>query len=288
MSSGYAGIGSEAVLQGVIFENQLQSCTGTIYVNMIDCSFENNMNVFVVGDSKGKTIFTMIESATCDKAGRKASIESYKGGSKTLTSFESLTTVDEQYSIDNPALGHSADLDNVLDLVYENGFINNGTYVCSCERCGAQNVKEVNPSAEALIQFTGISTEQNGYGICVGYTLNKEAIRNYESYGKTFEYGVVAYVPIEGETSLELINNDLEAIDYTISAHLSNETSGFEFKIKGFTEEHYDLEIAMCVYVFDGSKVDYVNVAISGSTVSLSQDDYATAITMRQVCEYGK
>lgn len=286
MSSGYAGIGSEAVLQGVIFENQLQSCTGAIYVNMIDCSFENNMNVYVVGDSKGKTIFTMIESATCDKAGRKASIESYKGGSKTLTSFESLTTVDEQYSIDNPALGHTPDLSNVLDIVYENGFINKGTCVGACIRCGTQGAKEIEPSAEALIAFIGISTEQNGYGICVGYTVNYEAIELYESYGKTFEYGVAACIKGEGMNELELVNTDLSAASYAVVAGISSPS--FDFKILGFTDEYYELELVMCAYVYDGNEVDYVNVAINGKSVSLSQDDYATTITMKQVVECTK
>ena len=44
----------------------------------------------------------------------------------------------------------------------------------------------------------------------------------------------------------------------------------------------------MCAYVYDGNEVDYVNVAINGSSVSLSQDDYAATITMKQICEYKK
>ena len=172
--------------------------------------------------------------------------------------------------------------------MYENGFINNGTYVCSCERCGAENVKEESPSAQSLLLFTGISTEQNGNGICIGYMINKEAIDVYEGYGKTFELGVVAYVPNGSETNLELVNNDLSAIDRTISVPISTETRGFEFKIKGFAAKYYDLALAMCAYVYDGTKVDYVNVSINGSSVSLSQDDYATTLTMKQICEFEK
>ena len=252
---------------------------GEVYLNdvavepeLYDCTFQK-INL----SNKSYAFIMSYTSPTCEKAGTK-------------TKYHNLTsiTVDEQYSLDNPALGHVADLGNILDLVYENGFINNGTYVCSCERCGAENVKEESPSAQSLLLFTGISTEQNGNGICIGYMINKEAIDVYEGYGKTFELGVVAYVPNGSETNLELVNNDLSAIDRTISVPISTETRGFEFKIKGFAAKYYDLALVMCAYVYDGTKVDYVNVSINGSSVSLSQDDYATTLTMKQICEFEK
>ena len=212
-------------------------------------------------------------------------------GTRTVITYNNgnVTTVDEQYSIDNPALGHKLNYDDVTNIAYENGFINKGTCVGSCLVCETTGVKEGEASAEALIVFLGIATEQDGYGICVGYSVNSEAIALYESYGNVFEYGVVAYIPEENETSIEPINNDLSCLDYTISAALTDANcSNFEFVVKGFGSEHYELALVMCAYVYDGSEVDYVNVAINGSSVTLSQDDYAATITMKQICEYKK
>ena len=212
-------------------------------------------------------------------------------GTRTVITYDNgnVTTVDEQYSLDNPALGHVLNYDNVTGIVYENGFINKGSCVGTCLVCETGDVKESEASVAALIVFLGISTEQDGYGICAGYSVNSEAIKLYESYGNVFEYGVVAYVPEENETSIEPVNNDLTCLEYTISASLTNvDCSNFEFVVRGFGKDHYELALVMCAYVYDGSEVDYVNVSINGSSVSLSQDDYATTVTMKQICEFEK
>ena len=283
MEDGFARTGEETVLQNVIFETPLQSCTGTIYIKMIDCSFPNGMDIHVVGDSKGQTVFTITETATCDKGGRQSSITCYKGGGKTLKSFDAFPDIDEEYAASNPALGHDADLNEIQDLVYENGFINRGAYVCKCVRCGVDGVKEKEPSAAALISFVGISTSQAGDGICVGYSVDGEAISSYVAFGKEFKYGVVAYAPLEGEGDLEPITNSLTGIDYTISAQLNGKYSAFEFVLKGFSDETANSALVFGAYVYDGYEVDYINAEISKSGIKITQDDYAKTVTYNQI-----
>lgn len=275
-----------AVFENVVFENTVYSCTGTIYINLIDCSFPNGMKINAKGDSKGSTKVFITQSATCTEPGKQVSITVSNAAEKILTSLADFTDVNEQYSIDNPAKGHTANLDEILDLVYENGFINAGTYICTCTECGATDIKEKTPSASALITFVGISAPMNGNGICIGYAIDREAIETYKSYEKTFEYGVVAYIPLENETNVDPIGTDLKPIDYTISAPLSAEYSAVDFVINGFGS-HVDTPLAMCAYVYDGSEVDYLNASIS-ETVSISQDDYVSTITLASVLAYAK
>jgi len=265
---GENGTDSSVTLTNVTADVQLRLNDPRIDPVLYDCTISE----FVLG---GNQLIVSYTSPTCEKAGTKTS---YIGSA--------MGTVDEQYPIDNPALGHSADLNKIIDLVYENGFINNGTYVCECSRCDAQNIKENEPSAPALISFTGIATQQNGTGICVGYAVDFAAIDEYKEFGKTFEYGVVAYIPLESETNVEPINNDLSGGAYTISASLTDsESPSFEFKIMGFDASHYELDLVMSAYVYDGTEVDYINLAIS-NTVIVSQNDYASTLTMKQVSEY--
>lgn len=286
LKDNYAREGNEAILQNVYFESSVSLCTGAIYVNMIDCSFANSMKIDITGDSQGKTRFTITETADCEKAGRQAYAEAEKNVNKTLNSFEDFPNVVGQYTIDNPAKGHTANLDEILDLVYENGFINAGTYICACVDCGAEGVKEKTPSAEALITFVGISTSIYNDGICVGYSIDREAIENYRSYGKAFEYGVVAYIPLEGETNVDPIGTDLTPIDYTVSTPLKFDYSSVDFVIKGFGT-NTEIPLAMCAYVYDGTEVDYINTSISDS-ITITQDDYVSTFTLSSVLAYTK
>jgi hypothetical protein len=251
--------------------------SGEIYLNdvglspiLYDCTF-SKINL----SNKSDAVIISYTSPSCEKPGTK-------------TKYYNLTSVsvDEQYSIDNPAKGHTANLENILDLVYENGFNNAGTYICTCTECGATDVKEKTPSVGALITLAGISAPMNGNGICIGYAIDREAIETYKSYEKTFEYGVVAYIPHENETNVDPIGTDLKPIDYTISAPLSAEYSAVDFVINGFGS-HINTPLAMCAYVYDGSEVDYLNASISNA-VSISQDDYVSTITLASVLAYAK
>ena len=256
---------------------KVTSDSGEIYLNdvglspiLYDCTFKK-INL----SNKSDAVIISYTSPTCENPGTK-------------TKYYNLTSisVDEQYSIDNPAKGHTANLDEILDLVYENGFNNAGTYICTCTECGAMDIKEKTPSASALITFVGISAPMNGNGICIGYAIGCEAIETYKSYEKTFEYCVVAYIPLENETNVDPIGTDLKPIDYTISTPLSAEYSAVDFVINGFGS-HVDTPLAMCAYVYDGSEVDYLNASIS-ETVSISQDDYVSTITLASVLAYAK
>ena len=152
-------------------------------------------------------------------------------------------------------------------------FIVSGTksVVCNNEGCN----HSVTEAVGALVEYRGISSSQRSGSICVGYSVNVEIVEEYVLAGYTFEIGAVAYIPLENETEIDPIGLNLEPNDeYTISAQISNTTRSFDFVLKGFNEEYYDLSLVMCAYVYDGEKVSYV--CVSGG--ALVQEKYATTL----------
>ena len=223
---------------------------GEIYLNdvslepmLYDCTF-SKINL----SNKTGAVIISYTSPTCTDAGTK-------------TKYHNLTsiTVDEQYSIDNPAKGHTSDLENIRDIVYQNGFHNAGAYLCPCTDCGATDTRV---EAASLFACLGYSvTESGSAGIVIGFTLNGKAITEYEEItNRTVKYGVFAV------SKDKLGTNDVFASDGTvaqgvINAELTNSSfTVFQIKIRGFvTDAQKNKMIAMGAYVkvTDGNGTEY-------------------------------
>lgn len=247
MRDSYAREGNEAILQNVIFEDNLGLYTGAIFVNMIDCTFEKPMSIYISGDSQGTTRFTITETADCENAGRQAYDEAARNAGKALTSFEDFSNVVEQYAIDNPAKGHAANLNNILDVAYQDGFDRAGVYTCPCSRCDAKDVKA---EAPALFTNKGFSAAQYGNMMSVNYKVNAQAVKEYEKVtGEKLNYGVFAVLADKIGTN-NIFDEEGEAFSGAITADITD--SGFtlfSLKITGFTDVQKDISLAMGAYV---------------------------------------
>ena len=145
-------------------------------------------------------------------------------------------------------------------ITYLNGFLNEGekTGACSNEGCLINITPEI---TKPLFVCLGYSAPEDGRGgIAIGFTVNNEAIAEYEEItGKTLKYGVFAVL------QSRLGNNDVFADDGTaakgvISAEITNyQFVAFELKIVGFTDEQKDTKLAMGAYVAvtDGETTEY-------------------------------
>ena len=136
-------------------------------------------------------------------------------------------------------------------------FNEEGTKTLICASCGAQSYEKTTP----LFTCLGYSAPENGIGgIAIGYTVNNNAINEYEELtGKAIKYGVFAV------SQDRLGVNDVFADDGTvaegvINAEITNyEFAAFELKIVGFTDEHKDTKFAMGAYVAvtEGKTTEY-------------------------------
>ena len=126
-------------------------------------------------------------------------------------------------------------------------FNEEGTRTLICSVCGAQSYE----SLPALFICLGYSTPEAGASsITIGYTVNNQAVKEYEEVvGKTLRYGVFA-VAKEKLGDKEIFDSDGKAATNVINAEISNcELSAFELKIVGFTDGNKDNKLAMGAYV---------------------------------------
>ena len=114
--------------------------------------------------------------------------------------------------------------------------------------CGDETIiKLIDP----LFTCLGYSAPEDGRGgIAIGFTVNNEAIKEYEkATGKTLKYGVFAVLKDR------LGDNDVFSKDGTVAEGAINaditsyEFALFELKIVGFTDEQKDTKLAMGAYV---------------------------------------
>ena len=163
-------------------------------------------------------------------------------------------SVADAVETEGTALGHSHTI--FQGIVYES-FLADGTVSYGCERCDdvATEIRG------ALFTCLGYSAPEDGRGgIAIGFTVNNEAIKEYEeATGKTLKYGVFAVL------QSRLGDNDVFAEDGTVADGVINaeiinyEFVAFELKIVGFTDTQKDIKLAMGAYVAvtDGETTEY-------------------------------
>ena len=150
--------------------------------------------------------------------------------------------------------------DENVTIEYKDGYSSVGCKNVICSRCDYAVTEE----APALFVCNGYSVPEDGKdGIAIGYTINVEAIKEYEkASGKNLKYGVFAVLKDKlGEN--DIFDKDGKAIANAVVAEVSsNNYVAVEFKITGFTDEYKDLKLAMGVYVIttddEGSEYSYL------------------------------
>ena len=160
-----------------------------------------------------------------------------------------------------------------VTYTYNNGFISAGKKLtkCTIEGC-TYNVEE---ETSAIFTLKGYSNKIGGDIMCVGYSVNTQALNDYKTKN-TLKYGITAYIPGENETNISPVTSELKGItEKTIAIGIEEDYSAFDFKLTGFTSEHDGLSLVICAYVFDGENVEYLCV----SDAELVQSKYATTIT---------
>ena len=173
---------------------------------------------------------------------------------------------------------------------------NTNPCVINCTRCGSVNVPKENPEHSEIISVSYISfdvegtktvscrnsgcayaqtekapalftclgysvTESGSAGIIVGFTLNGEAVEEYEKItGEAVKYGVFA-VSKDNLGENDIFSSDGTVAQGVINAELTNSSfTVFQIKIRGFvTDAQKNKMIAMGAYVkvTDGNGTEY-------------------------------
>ena len=146
-----------------------------------------------------------------------------------------------------------------VTISYANGYNNVGSKITGCTNEGCKH--NVTNEVKALFVCLGYSAPEDGRGgIAIGFTVNNEAIAEYEEIaGKTLKYGVFVVLKDRlGDN--DVFSKDGTVSDGVINAEITNyEFVAFDLKIVGFADKHKDIKLAMGAYVSvtDGETTEY-------------------------------
>ena len=129
---------------------------------------------------------------------------------------------------------------------------------------------------EDIFEFKGYSLSPSGTDLCVGYSVDYEAIEAYESeIGKSIDIGNVfaSYENLNGQTPLDENGNPrVLQKGRVIKTSLNNLTyTTYDFKLTGFTKDLHTHKFVIAPFVFDGENVFYygesgVSQSVSGAS----------------------
>ena len=165
-----------------------------------------------------------------------------------------------------------ASLSDVTKSVkFENGFYNLGRRTFKCLYCDEATGVEEEASFPAIFMFNGYSVPENGtLAITVGYTIFKDALKEYKEIMGALEFGVVAAVAerLNGKAPLNATDAPV------IKAPISGDYASIDFVISGFGASQVDLALVMCAYVNDGGKYVYLQNAQTDMPEAVSINAY--------------
>ena len=240
--------------------------TGGAFIELIDSTYTS---VDFVEKSGQLTVYT---SADCEKAGTKTVYD------KNNTSG----VLDESYNA--PATGHKFDATKITGISYKKSYLENGFYISACAVCDAENIAEETASAPALFSCLGYSAPMSGEaGIAIGFTINNEAVAEYEEItGKSITFGVYAVAQQKlGEN--DIFDENGNATAGVINADLTSySVDAFEIKIVGFNDTQKDIMLALggyvCVTENDKTTYSYMQYGTPAQGQNYRFDSYNTVL----------
>ncbi|MBQ4510586.1 MAG: leucine-rich repeat domain-containing protein [Clostridia bacterium] len=219
-------------------------------VNAVYFANENDINASTAGVSGSATIYYCnaegnTNHLTETSVDMPASCE--VNAAKVISCFCGYETRQE---VAGTALSHDYDYANskatLVSLTYTS-YTSKGKKVVACANCGVNGEFE----ASALFVCQGYSTPLDGRGaLAIGYTINNEAIKEYEkTTNKTLKYGVFAVLKDKLGTN-DIFDENGNTAPNAVTAEVSGDNYvAVEFKITGFTDTYKDLKLAMGAYV---------------------------------------
>ncbi len=207
----------------------------------------------------------------------------YRNGVHTAGEVENYITscseCGEQMYCENPE-------HNLQTSISYDSYAQNGLKSVLCTDCGL-DAKET--QAPAIVTFKGYSKNPEGTSICVGYFIDQATLSEYMSYlqeDAIFEYGVCVALesnvaenkPLTlGEKGVTVANNMV--IKATLDAVVY---SKIEIKLNGDFSQNLNTEILMCAYIYDGSKLVYIQDNDKGES---AEHDFVKSVTMASLTE---
>ena len=233
---------STVVFTNVVVETQFRLNDERVDPVLYDCSVPK----FVL--TGGKQTVISYTSPTCDAPGTKT----------TYFNSADNVTVDEQYSIDNPATGHKPS-DTVIERYFAktsdgaSNYFENQLIISPCANCGTQN--EFTLENTSLFTKKGYSYSQYDAST-VSYTIyiNREAI---ESYNPALLYGIVVSANPSG-APISYIDGAISHDNKTIAMEFQSTDVAYSIITAKLTNVAENTELHLGAYCVDNGAVSYL------------------------------
>lgn len=135
-----------------------------------------------------------------------------------------------------------------------------GTAEFICPDCSVTSMQ-----LDPLVSLKGFSLSDNDEKLCVGYTVNNDAVEMLKSINANFQIGMVAgakkylgdKAPLDSKTATPV---DLSSYNAAVlKADITNgQYSSVDLKLEGFTTASSFEGLYLSAYVYDGNSVKYV------------------------------
>ena len=176
------------------------------------------------------------------------------------------TMIDENKEIENTALGHEHDLTKgaaITDILFANGYTADGCKEIKCSRCDEKDYSSV---VEALFNDVKYSVSETGFGICITYSVNREALAVCKDAGKSVSFGVVAIMADKVENNGPLANDGTVAAQNNVVAAdvTADNINAVTLKIAGDENTwraHSSKAIYVLGYATNGTDLEYLGSA---------------------------
>lgn len=169
---------------------------------------------------------------------------------------------------------HSIDGETIEPKVHEYVLVGSITYVnffdmgYKTNKCQCGDEKTSDTATEnAIFVLRGISYSEfadkdGNFSVTQGYCVNRTAYENYINSGKSLEYGlVVAGKNVVGTQPLTVEDGKVCAVSE--KAYLSKQSmlphDYINIKVTGISPTNNGAEIIMCMFIFNGENISYLN-----------------------------
>ncbi len=199
--------------------------------------------------------------------------EAFYGGVHTEGELENYQIVCSVYNCNELLYCEHPEHSLDVKITYEK-YTEAGTRALKCLTC---ETKETITEVPALITFKGYSKNEEGTALCVGYILNTDAIKEYKKVntGINFEYGAViaSADKVDGNIPLTVKNNSVEAVnELVVNATInSDDYVAIDIRITGDFTSLQNHEFLMSIYIYDGSKLVYIQGTQANPSIEASE-----------------
>ena len=171
-----------------------------------------------------------------------------------------------------------------VEIVFENGYAKAGqrTEVCTREGCEYCGITVTNP----ILTFLGFSKNEAETSLCVGYHVDYDLANEYKSIYSLegFEYGfTMAVASNTADNSPLTIEDGRVATKAPINNGaifkiiMDKYCSKVDLRLQGDFSAYQDLEILMGAYIYDGTRLVYIDDEERASIAPITMKDAPNA-----------